>query len=315
MQVVFASAPPSVGNMAVGFDILGHALDASGDQVKVLRTSAKGVRMGSVTGVVKSLPSDPLKNTAGLAVHLLLKEQHADFGVEIHLHKGIALGSGMGGSAASAVAAALAANEFLPQPLARQQLLAYALAGEAVASGSIHGDNVAPCLLGGIVYVPPSRPAASVKVPVPNDLYCVLVRPELRLDTAHGRSLLSPSCPLKDVVTQSSHLAALLCACYENNIDALRGVLNDLLIEPQRAPQIEGYYAIKQAALDAGALGFSISGSGPSMIAWCHRRDCDVLSETMRVEVARYHQDYQIVVSTVNAPGACIISEDQWHGA
>ncbi len=314
-SIIYATAPPSVGNMAVGFDVLGHALDAPGDQVRATRTDGSDVVMGSISGCVASLPDDPCSNTAGAGVLALLQSQNAEFGVRIDVHKGVALGSGMGGSASSAVASVVAVNALLSNPLPPHELLPYALAGEKVASGCIHGDNVAPCLLGGIVFIPPTHPDRYVSIPVPDGLCCVLVRPELRLDTAAGRSILGETVALSDAVTQTSHLSSVLCACFNNDIDALQGVLTDVLVEPQRCHQVTGFAQIKEAAMAAGALGFSLSGSGPSMVAWMRERDQSLVEERMRNEVERVYKDnYQCVKSTVNAPGARLISSGEWLG-
>ncbi|MFK8028967.1 MAG: homoserine kinase [Gammaproteobacteria bacterium] len=315
-NVSYATAPPSVGNMAVGFDVLGHALDAPGDQVRATRTSTPGlVTMGAVSGCVSELPSNPLKNTAGAGVVELLASQNADFGVCIDVHKGVALGSGMGGSASSAVASVVAANALLPKPLPHASLLSYALTGEQVASGCIHGDNVAPSLLGGIVFVSPRDPQHCYSVPVPDGLHCVLVRPKIRLDTALGRSLLSDTILLHDAVTQSAHFGRLLIACFNNDIEALGGALSDVLVEPQRSHQIDGFSEFKEKALEYGALGFSLSGSGPSMVAWVRAADLDAVRDTVCEAVSDiYDVDYQCVSSTVNAPGARMIDSGEWLG-
>ncbi len=313
--VSYAVAPPSVGNMAVGFDVLGHALDAPGDQIRATRTDKSGVVMGAVSGRVTSLPNKPESNTAGAGVLELLASQNVDFGVRIDVHKGVALGSGMGGSASSAVASVVAVNALLPQPLAPIELMPHALAGEQVASGCIHGDNVAPCLLGGIVFVPPAHPERCVEVPVPDGLNCVLIRPEFRLDTSAGRSILNEKVNLNDVVTQMSHFGHLLCACFSNDIDALEGAFSDVLVEPQRCQQVRGFAEIKTAALTAGALGFSLSGSGPSMVAWVRAQDVQSVESEMRRKVEQFYGDqYQYVTSMVNAPGARLIQSKEWLG-
>ncbi|NNF15823.1 MAG: homoserine kinase [Gammaproteobacteria bacterium] len=309
-----AMAPPSVGNMAVGFDILGHALNAPGDQVRATRVAKHGVEINAVSGVATQLPRDAARNTAGLGVIRLLEEQGADFGVVLDVHKHIALGSGMGGSASSAVAAVVAVNQLLNEPLEPEELLRYALIGEAVASDAVHGDNVAPCLFGGIVFIPPQRPQDFVRVPVPTGLHCVLVRPEIRLDTRAGRKLLDTSCGLDRVVQQTANLAGVLCACYNNDLEGLRHALNDVLIEPQRSQQIAGFDAIKTAALDAGALGCAISGSGPSMIAWCEQSAAPQIAENMKSAVRRFHPEYQMLQSAVESPGAEVIPMEEWQG-
>ncbi len=314
-RVAYAMAPPSVGNMAVGFDVLGHALDAPGDQIRATRVDGHEVVMGDISGCVERLPEDPRANTAGASVLALLEAQNESFGVRLDVHKGVALGSGMGGSASSAVASVVAVNALLSSPLTLSELLPFALAGEQVASGCIHGDNVAPCLFGGIVFIPPSHPERYVSIPVPDRLSCVLVRPDLRLDTSAGRSILGDSVRLADAVTQTSHLSSVLCACFNNDIDALQDVLTDVLVEPQRCHQVKGFATIKDAALSSGALGFSLSGSGPSMVAWMRQEDQASVETRIRGEMETiYGSDYQCVTSAVNARGARLISSEEWLG-
>lgn len=310
----YAEAPPSVGNMAVGFDVMGHALDAPGDQVRATRTDAPGVTMGKVTGCAPDLPSDPARNTAGAGVLALLNDYPSTFGIRLDVHKRIALGSGMGGSASSAVASVVAANALLDTPLAHEALMPYALIGEEVASGCVHGDNVAPCLTGGIAFICPRDPTHWFTVPVPDGLHCVLVRPELRLDTSAGRSLLADTVTLHDAVTQTSSLGRVMGACFNNAIDELEGALQDVLVEHQRSHQINGFGRIREAALDSGALGFALSGSGPSMVAWVKEQQLAPVRDALTCATAQHAERFQTVVSTVNAPGARRINAADWEG-
>lgn len=268
-ETATAFAPASVGNAAVGFDILGFAMDQVGDHVTVVRVpNSHGVRVLSIDGVVKDLPLDSRKNTAAVALHAMIQKLELDFGFEVSINKGISMGSGMGGSAASAVGAVVAANALLDQPLAPDRLLEFALEGEAAASGAKHADNVGPCLYGGLVLALSVEPARIVNIPVPSEVSCVLVHPHLQVETRHARAILKPTLSLHDYVEQSAHLAAFIAACHQSDLDLLRASMKDLVIEPQRAALIPGFYEAKNAALAQGALGFSISGSGPSVFAW-----------------------------------------------
>lgn len=274
-----AFAPASTSNLAVGFDLLGHPLAFTGDRVTVTRRDAPGVVMGAVTGCAGPLPTEPGANTAGAAVMHLLRDHAPELGVEVAIDKGIPLGSGIGGSAASAVAGVVAANALLPDPLPLAALFPYALTGEMVASGAAHGDNVAPSLLGGLVLVRSADPPDLVALPAPPSLRAVLVLPRLRLDTRDARAVL-PSCvPLGDFIHQSANLAGVVAACCSGDLALIGRSLRDVVVEPHRAALIPGFAAVQAAAMAAGALGCSISGGGPSLFAWC---DGDEAAERAR---------------------------------
>lgn len=269
-----AFAPATVANVAVGFDIMGFPVDAVGDTVTVERVPLAGgsspcVTIAGMGGVVSGLPVDPRKNTASWPLMRLLEDLKPPFGLRVSVEKGIPLSSGMGGSAASSAGALVAANALLPEPLPREALLAYALLGEELASGSPHGDNVAPCLFGGLTLLSSLAPVRAVRVPMPEGLRVVLVHPHRELDTRQSRGVLPKELPLKEYVGQSSRLAAFLAACYTNDLDLMGASLKDLLIEPRRASLIPAFHSVQRAALQAGALGCSISGSGPSVFALC----------------------------------------------
>jgi homoserine kinase len=264
-----AFAPASVSNLAVGFDLLGHPLPDVGDRVAVRRLASPGVVMGEVTGCAGPLPSDPAANTAGAALLRLLAERAPGLGVEVSIEKGIPLGSGIGGSAASAVAAVVAGNALLPEPLGLAELFPYALAGEAVAAGAVHGDNVAPSLFGGLVLVRSAEPPDVVPLPAPPGLRAVVVLPALRLDTRTARAVLPKEIALRDHVRQSANLAGVVAGLCGGDLGLVGRSLADVLVEPWRAPLIPGFGAVKEGALAAGALGCSISGGGPSVFAWC----------------------------------------------
>jgi homoserine kinase len=264
-----AFAPASTSNLAVGFDLLGHPVGPAGDRVTATRRAEPGVVMGAVSGCADALPSDPAANTAGAAVLRLLADHAPELGIEVAIEKGIPLGSGIGGSAASAVAAVVAANALLPRPLPIDALFSYALAGEAVASGAVHGDNVAPSLFGGLVLVRSAEPPDVVQLPVPAELRCVMALPRQRLDTRQARAVLPKSVPLHDVIAQTANLAGVIAGCCTGDLALIGRSLADVIVEPHRAPLIPGFAQVKAAAMDAGALGCSISGGGPSVFAWC----------------------------------------------
>ncbi len=265
--VAYASA--SIGNVAVGYDVLGCAFPALGDRVRVRRTDAPGVRIEAITGVVTDLPRDPDRNTATVALQGLLDERALPFGLAISIEKGIPLGSGMGGSAASAVAAVKAASALLDAPLTPEELFRYALAGEAVASGAQHGDNVAPSLFGGLVLTRALDPPDVVPVPVPPGVRCVLVRPHMQIETRDARRLVPDTVPMATTVQHAANLAGLVAGCFRGDLALIRRAFEDVLVEPHRAGLIPGFRAVQAAARAAGALGCSIAGAGPSVFAWC----------------------------------------------
>jgi len=262
-------APATVANVGVGFDVLGFALDGIGDRVTVRRTDGPAeVEVESIRGVVSDLPTDPRRNTASVALLALLDDVAPSHGFCVAVDKGIPLGSGMGGSAASAVGAVAAANRLLDRPLPMQRLLIHAAAGERAASGAPHADNVAPCLYGGMTAVVSPEPLEVVPIPVPEDLLCVLVHPHLRIETRDARSALRDQIGLAEHVAQSMKLSGFLAGCFRGDAGLAGRSTVDLIVEPQRARLIPGFFEAKAAALDNGALGFAIAGSGPSVFAW-----------------------------------------------
>lgn len=302
MKRATAFAPASIGNLAVGFDLLGGAIEGIGDRATVERNDGVGVVITAITGVVTDLPLQPAANTAGRAL-LGLCELRPGVGFSLSLDKGIALGSGMGGSAASAVAALLAANATLEVPLSHMELYDLALLGEAVASGSVHGDNVAPCLIGGIVLAPSSGPP--VRVPVPASLYSAVCHPHMVLSTRDARAALAGEYALSSFVEQSEGLALVLAGCYTNDLSLIRRGLHDVLVEPRRAALIPGFSEVKRAALDAGALGASISGAGPSVFAWFEGKAAAERGvEAMAHAFAAVGLGSDRYVSSAAAPGA-----------
>jgi homoserine kinase len=263
-----AFAPASVGNVAVGFDVLGHSVPAVGDRVTATRITEPCVRIAGITGIVTALPTDALRNTAGIAVSALIETLQLDYGFELMIDKGIPFGSGLGGSAASAVAAVVAANALLDEPVDKLELLKCAMKGEAAASGAVHVDNVAPSLYGGLVLIVGIDDPIVTQIPVPDIVRCVLVHPHIELTTRMARRVLRHNVTLSDVVWQQANLAGFITGCFTGDLRLIRASLEDVVIEPQRKALIPGFEAVKKAAMTTGALGCSISGAGPTVFAW-----------------------------------------------
>ncbi len=283
-----AFAPASVGNVAIGFDILGFSFDAIGDRAIVRRTRAAGVRITAIRGVAEELPLEAPRNTAGRAVLAMQEALRLAGGFELELDKGIPLASGLGGSAASAVAAVVAANALLEQPRPQLELLKYAMQGEAVASGSLHVDNIAPSLFGGLVLTVGIDQPRVKQIPVPPGICAVIVHPHMAVSTHMARAILDRNVAMADFVWQTANLAGFICGCYTNDLDLLRESFEDVVIERQRAALIPGFADVRRASLAAGALGCSISGAGPTVFAWCLERHAPGVSRAM-VEAFSHH--------------------------
>ena len=303
-----AFAPASVGNVAVGFDILGLAVGALGDTARVRRTARAGVVIAAVRGVAGELPREPERNTAGRALQRLAELARIEWGFELELEKGIPLGSGLGGSAASAAAAAVAGNALLERPLGQGELLECALAGEEVASGSRHADNVAPSLLGGLVLsVGVERPRLK-RIPVPSGVRVVLAHPRMFLATREARAILARTVPLADLVRQTANLAGVLAGCYTNDLELIGASLEDVVIEPQRARLIPGFDEARRAARAAGALGCSISGAGPTLFAWARERDAGAVGAALNAALERHGHRVDAWIVGLESPGARVLA-------
>ncbi|RME99877.1 MAG: homoserine kinase [Bacteroidetes bacterium] len=301
-------APATVANVAVGFDILGFALEQPGDQIVVRFAPAqKGLKISTITGTgEKRLPLDPEKNTAGFAALQLLRYlDRVDLGIEMEIHKQMPFSSGLGSSAASAAAGVFAVNELLGSPLKKLDLLRFAVEGEEIADGAFHADNVAPSLLGGITFIRDNRSLDVHQLPIPADLHAAVVYPFVEIRTKDARDALSKDTTLKTTITQTGNLGALLIGLYESDYGLIARALQDVLIEPQRAHLIPGFYEVQEAALRAGALGSSISGAGPSVFALCQgAAKAQAAAVAMQATFQRQGIASHNYVSPINTRGA-----------
>lgn len=308
LQIATATAPAGVGNIGVGFDLLGHTIDGPRDRATVRRLDAPEIRVVAVRGEgadVDRIPLDIERNTAGLAVRALHAGLALPHGFEIELDKGIPIGAGLGGSAASCVAALVAANALLDVPLSREALYPYAIDGEFASSQSRQGDNVGPMLLGGITLATLTR---LVPLPVPDWLHCVVVHPDQVLETRRSREVLKDPYPLSTVVKHGAHLALFVTGLERGDPDLIREGLHDVLAEPRRAELIPGFAAVKQAAMDLGAIGASLSGAGPSVFAWFASREAaEAAAPAMRGGFAAAGFDARSWVSPVRGPRAELV--------
>jgi homoserine kinase len=302
-------APGSIGNLACGFDVLGLALEGPGDEVLARLDPEPGVRITSIHGDDGRLSGRVSENTAGTAAQAVLDELGSDAGISLELRKGLPLAAGMGGSAASAVAAAVAANVLLGDRLPRETILRCALSGEAVAAGDAHPDNAAPSLVGGLVLVPAWEPLRIIELEVPRELMAVHVHPHVEVETEWARKILGHRVNLSDAVVQWGNTAALVAGLFRSDWDLIARSVEDRIAEPLRAGAVPGFEAVKAAALESGALAASLSGSGPSMFALCRGRERASTVAGRMVEAFQESAGIEAdsLVSPGRAPGARIL--------
>ncbi|HVV68271.1 MAG TPA: homoserine kinase [Gammaproteobacteria bacterium] len=306
LQTVTAYAPATCGNVIVGFDILGLAISNVGDKVTLTRRQDSALVITHISGI-DSLPTDPKQNIASAVIAQLLADLNLNWGFDIELHKGIPLSSGLGGSAASAAAALMALNQFLPTPLSLTQLAHYAMLGEALCSGQAHPDNIVPALYGGITLITEQNPIQVVSLPIP-DIVCVLVHPHLELTTRKARSILAASVPLHAHCVQSAYLAGFISALYQKDLNLIAQSLRDVIIEPQREQLVPGFSAVKKAALAKGALGASLSGSGPTVLAFARdAMQAEQVGLAMQAAFAKCGITSNIYLSPISQQGAYVM--------
>jgi homoserine kinase len=308
-RVVTAFAPATVSNVACGFDVLGFPMDEPGDFVTA-RLISSGVQIDDIIGDQGRLPREAERNTAGVAARALLEAAGERRGVALTIRKGLPLSSGLGGSAASAAAAVVAVNALVDGHASIDTLVRCALEGEGLGAGGAHPDNIAPAICGGFVLVRHPNPPDIVRLPVPAGLTVVVVHPDLEIETARARALLGTSVPLADAVRQWANLGALVHGLHVNDFALISRSLEDSIAEPRRAPLVPGFAAIKRAAVDAGALGCSLSGSGPSIFALCRDRSvaervATSMAAAVLKEIGGQSQTY---ISPISTRGARVVS-------
>jgi homoserine kinase len=301
-------SPATVANVGCGFDVFAFALDKPGDEIHLSVKSDPGVEIVEITGN-SSLPFDIHKNTASVSISAMLDYLNADFGIRISLHKKMPIKSGLGSSAASAVGSVFALNQLLESKLPNDILLKFALEGEKIASGNnIHIDNSAACLYGGFVLVRSEDPIDIISIPVPECLYCVIIHPQIEINTSESRKMLPKNVSLLQATIQWSNTAAVVAALYESDFELLKRSITDPIIEPARAKQIPDFYGLRDAALNSGAVGCGISGSGPAVFALAKSYEsaikiCD--------KITSYYEPnnipFETFVSKINSSGPKII--------
>lgn len=303
-------APATVANVACGYDVLGFAIDAPGDEVVARFSDIPGLRITKITGDNGKLPKTVEGNTAGVAAQDLLKHLGLlDKGIEMEIHKKMPFGSGLGSSAASAVAGVYAVNMLLGEPLTKKQLLPFAMTGEASADGAYHADNVGPSLLGGITFIRSNEELDTHQLPVPENLWAAVVHPDIEILTKIARDILPTEVPVSTATGQMGNLGGFICGLYNNDLGLIGRSLHDLIAEPHRQKLIPEFYTAKQEALSHGALGFSISGAGPSVFALCEgEENAQKVAESIAQVFTNNDISNQKHVSLINLDGARVIS-------
>lgn len=311
---VKAFAPASVANVGCGFDVMGFAIEQPGDEVVARKSQSSGLKICAVHGDNGKLPLDTEKNTAGVAVSAMLNawSQNPEFGIELEVFKQMPLGSGLGSSAASAVAAVVAVNRLLDDPFDRADLLPFAVEGERIASGTPHADNAAASLLGGFVLVRSNTPLDVISLDSPDELYCTVVHPHIEIRTEDTRKILRKQILLAKAVSQWGNVGALVAGLLKRDYALIGRSLTDEIIEPIRSMLIPGYDRLKQEVLEAGALGCSISGSGPSVFSLCEGAGlAGKIADVMKSSLLETGLECDVYISNINKQGCRIIDEVQ----
>ncbi|WP_091170810.1 homoserine kinase [Flavobacterium sinopsychrotolerans] len=307
MNEIKIFCPATIANLSCGFDVLGLCLETAGDEMIIRKSDIKGIRITKIVGA--NLPLETEKNVAGVSALAMLEAIETEFGFEIEIYKNIKAGSGIGSSAASSAGAVFGINELLGRPFTRKELVLFAMQGEKLASGNAHADNVAPALLGGFTLVRSSNPLDIIKIESPSELYATVVHPQIELKTSDARSVLKQTVSLKSAITQWGNVGGLIAGLYTKDYDLIGRSLHDEIVEPLRSVLIPGFDLIKQTALENGALGSGISGSGPSIFALSKGKEtADKIAKAMSAVYDEMNLPYEIHVSKVNDEGIKIVS-------
>lgn len=307
MEEIRVFAPATVANLSCGFDVLGCCLENVGDEMLVRKNDLGEVRITKITG--QDLPMETDRNVAGVAVLALLQQLQSTQGFDIEIHKKIKSGSGIGSSAASSAGAVFAVNQLLQEPFSSSELIPFAMEGERLASGSAHADNVAPALLGGFSLVRSYEPLEVLSLPSPPQLRMVILHPLIEVNTRDSRSIIRQQVSLKKAIQQWGNLGALVSSLYTENYDLLGRSLKDEIVEPVRSILIPFFHPLKEMALEKGALGFGISGSGPSVFALCKGEES--AKEVMQALQEFYQEkeiDFDLHLSKISTQGIKIIA-------
>ena len=306
MEEIKIFAPATIANVSCGFDILGLCLDTVGDEMVIRKSPEKGIKITKIVG--QDLPLETKKNVAGVAGLSLLEKVQVDFGFEIEIYKNIKPGSGIGSSAASSAGAVFGINELLGKPFSQKELVPFAMEGEKLASGTAHADNVAPALLGGFTLVKSYEPLDIIQIDAPEELYATVIHPQIEVKTSEARSVLRKQVSLKTLVTQMGNFGGLISGLYTKDYNLIGRSLHDEIIEPSRSILIPEFDKVKNLAIETGALGAGISGSGPSIFALSKGEEtANNVAQDMAAVYQNINVEFDVHVSKVNALGVKIL--------
>ena len=293
MESIRVFAPATVANVACGFDIFGLAVDNPGDEVIVSKRNDNQIVIKEITGDEGKLTYDPQKNTVTVPIIKYLDQIGSGQGFDIVLNKKMPLGSGLGSSSASSVAGVFAVNKILNSPLETKELLPFAMEGERIACGSAHADNVAPALLGGFVVIRSYAPLDFFQIPTPKNLYVSIVHPDIEVNTKDARHILKNEVSMKKAISQMGNVAGMIAGLMSSDYKLIGRSMVDFIIEPIRSILIPQFFEVKMAALEAGALGCSISGAGPSIFSFSEGEET-----AKKVMVAMQNEFHKVDIQT-----------------
>jgi len=306
MNEIKIFSPATVANVACGYDVLGFCLDAVGDEMLIRKVDKKGIRITKIEGF--DLPFKTELNVAGVSALAMYETLQPDCGFEIEIFKNIKPGSGIGSSAASAVGSVFGMNALLGSPYNKTELTQFAMKGEALASKCEHADNLAPALFGGFTLVKSLSPLEILEIPSPDNLYATIIHPQIEVKTADSRAILPKEVKLQEAIVQWANFGSLIHSLHTNNYQLMKRSLHDAIIEPHRSKLIPFYKEVKQAALNAGALGTNISGSGPSIFSLCKGIETATLvSDAIKKVYLSTGIKFDIHISKINIEGIKVL--------
>jgi len=305
MDSIKVKSPATLSNLCCGFDILGMSLEAPFDLIEIKKQSTPGITIRHIDEY--GLSTNPTKNIAGVALQSFMDAINYQEGFEVIIEKKIKPGSGIGSSAASAAGVVVAANYLMGQPFTKQQLVSFAMDGEVLASGSRHADNLAPCIYGGLVLIRDTASLDIIEISTP-PLFITIIHPQIEIKTSYAREILPKEIPLKSAVTQWANVAGLITGFLNHDFSLISRSLTDIIVEPVRSKLIPGFDKAKSLALEAGALGGGISGSGPSLFMLSETEAIAYQVESkMKSVYDNLNIDYKSYVTTIAQNGVEII--------
>ena len=308
MKKVTVQAPATIANLVCGFDVLGLALNDPVDIMTISLNDSPGITIKHVDKY--QLPTEPEKNVSGAALLAMLEELDQEVGFHVEIDKQIKPGSGLGSSAASSAGAVVAANHLLGNPFSNDDLVRFAMAGEKVASGVKHADNIAPCIFGGVTLIRSIFPLDIVRLNVP-DLYVSVVHPQIEVKTSDARQILRKEVQLKNAIKQWGNIAGLVAGIMKSDYDLIGRSLEDVIIEPVRSILIPGFDLVKKRSKECGALGGGISGSGPSIFMLStDEKIAKAVEEEMQQVYLQAGIEFKTYLTTINAQGVTVIPEN-----